>query len=132
MADIQEVSHNFSVAAVTLTTTTEAVVISAPAIAVVRPAVFAMILGWGQLLIGTGCTHVTPRIRRGTAITDTLIGDATLEEIKTAAADREPFFIMVGEELSAAAAVEYSFTLQQTAASANATVAQAAILVLLM
>lgn len=132
MADIQEVSHNFSVAAVTLTTTTEAIVISAPAIAVVRPTVFAMVIGWGQLLIGTGCTHVTPRIRRGTAITDTVIGDATAEEIKTAAADREPFYIMVGEELSAAASVEYSFSLQQTAASANATVEQAAILVLLM
>jgi hypothetical protein len=132
MADIQEVSHNFSVAAVTLTTTTEKVVISAPGIAVVRPTVFAMIIGWGQLLIGTNCTHVTPRIRRGTAITDTLIGDATAEEIKTAAADREPFFIMVGEELSDAASVEYSFSLQQTGASANGTVDQAAILVLLM
>lgn len=132
MADIQEVSHNFSVAAVTITTTTEKIIISAPGIAVVRPTVFAMIIGWGQLLIGTGTTHVVPRIRRGTAITDTLIGDATSEEIKTAVADREPFFIMVGEELSAAANVEYSFSLQQTAASANGTVDQAAILVLLM
>lgn len=132
MADIQEVSHNFSTAQVTLTTTTEAIVISAPEIAVVRPAVFAMVIGWGQLLIGTDTTHVTPRIRRGTAITDTLIGEATAEEIKTAVADREPFFIMVGEELSNAASVEYSFSLQQTVASANGTVDQAAILVLLM
>ncbi len=132
MADIQEVSHNFSTTDVTITTTTERIIIAAPEIAVTRQTVFAMILGWGQLLIGTDCTHVIPRIRRGTLITDTLIGEATSEEIKTAAADREPFFIMVGEELSAAAAVEYLFSLQQTAASANGTVAHAAILVLLM
>ena len=132
MADIQEVSHNFSTTDVTLTTTTEAVIISAPGIAVVRPTVFAMVIAWCQVLVGTGMTHGTPRIRRGTAITDTLIGDAVAEEIKTAAADREPFFIMVGEELSNAADVEYSFTLQATAASANSTVNQAAILVLLM
>ena len=132
MADIQEVSHNFSTTNVTITTTTERVIIAAPAIAVVRPTVFAMIMAWGQLLIGTDCTHVIPRIRRGTGITDTLIGEATSEEIKTAVADREPFFIMVGEELSNAASVEYLFSLQQTAASANGTVDQAAILVLLM
>lgn len=132
MADIQEVSHNFSTTDVVITTTTERIIIAAPPIAVTRQTVFAMILGWGQLLIGTDCTHVIPRIRRGTLITDTLIGEATSEEIKTAAADREPFFIMVGEELSATAAVEYLFSLQQTAASANGTVAQAAILVLLM
>ena len=111
MADIQEVSHNFSTTDVTITTTTEAVIISAPAIAVVRPTVFAMIIGWCQVLVGTAMTHGTPRIRRGTAITDTIIGDSVAEEIKTAAADREPFFIMVGEELSNAASVEYSFTL---------------------
>lgn len=132
MADIQEVSFNASGTQVTLTTTTEAVVISAPPVAVVRQSVFAMIIGWGQLLIGTGCTHGTPRIRRGTAITSTLVGEATAEEIKTAAADREPFFIMVGEALAGVASVEYSFTLQQTGASANGTVDQAAILVLLI
>ena len=132
MADIQEVSHNFSTTNVTITTTTERVIISAPQIAVPRQTVFAMILAWGQLLLPASTTHVVPRIRRGTALTDTLIGEATSEEIKTATGDREPFYIMVGEELSAAAAVEYSFTLQLTAAAANGTVEQAAILVLLM
>lgn len=132
MADIQEVSFNVSGAQVTLVTTTEAVVISAPAIAVPRQTIFSVVFGWGQLLVGTGMTHGTPRIRRGTAITSTLVGEATAEEIKTAAADREPFFIMTGEELSDRADVEYSFTLQATGASANGTVDQAAILVLLI
>lgn len=132
MADIQEVSHNFSTTDVILTTTTERIIIAAPAIAVTRQTVFAMILAWGQMVIGTDTTHVTPRIRRGTLITDTLIGEANAEEIKTAVADREPFFIMVGEELSATASVEYLFSLQQTLGSANGTVTQAAILVLLM
>lgn len=132
MSDIQEVAHNFSTTDVVITTTTERVIITSPAIAVTRQTVFAMIFGWAQLLIGTDTTHVIPRIRRGTAITDTIIGDSVSEEIKTAAADREPFFIMVGEELSAAASVQYSFTLHATAASANGTVNQAAILVLLM
>ena len=132
MADIQEVSHNFSTTDVVITTTTERIIISAPAIAVTRQTVFAMIFAWAQLVIGTDTTHVVPRIRRGTAITDTLIGEANAEEIKTAVADREPFYIMVGEELSAVASVEYSFSLSQTLGSANGTVAQSAILVLLM
>lgn len=132
MADIQEVSFNTSGTSVTLTTTTEAVVISAPPIAVVRQSMTAFVLGWGQLTIGTDGTHATPRIRRGTAITSTLVGEANAEEIKTAVADVEPFFIMASEELVNAANVEYSFTLQQTAASADGTVVQAAILVLLI
>ncbi len=132
MADIQEVSHNFSTTNITLTTTTERIIISAPEIAVTRQTVFAMIIAWAQLLIGTDTTHIVPRVRRGTAITDTLIGEATSEEIKTAVGDREPFFLMVGEELSAVASVEYSFSLQQTLGSANGTAEQAAILVLLM
>ena len=132
MSDIQEVSHNFSSVDVIITTTTERVIIVAPTIAVPRQTVFAMIFAWAQVLIGTSTTHLTPRVRRGTAIAAPLIGEANAEEIKTAAADREPCYIMVGEELSDAASVEYSFTIEQTAAAGDGTVAQAAILVLLM
>ena len=132
MADIQEVSFNVSGSQVTLMTTTENVVISAPPVAVPRQTMQALIMGWGQLLIGAACTHVTPRIRRGTAITSALVGEATAEEIKTAAGDREPFFIFTGEELSNVAQVEYSFTLDQTTATGDGTVDQAAILVLLL
>ena len=132
MSDIQEVGFNVVTTDVTLVTTAETVIVSAPPIAVVRQSMFALVIGWAQLLIGTSVTAVTPRIRRGPAITSPLISDDIAEEIKTAAADIEPFFMMAGEQLSNVADVEYSFTLEQAAAAANGTVSQAAILVLLI
>lgn len=132
MSDVQEASVNFSAAAVTLTTTTEGVVISAPRIAVVRQSMTALVLAIAQLTTGTGTTTVTPRIRRGAAVGDPLVGEANAITIGAAAGGNEQFVGFASEELALAAAVEYSLTLQQAAATGNGTVLAAAILVLLL
>jgi len=131
MADIREAAAAGQTTNVTLTTTTEAVIISSPSIALPANMVRAIILAWAQLTTGTLTTTVTPRIRRGTLITDPLVGEANAENIKAAAGQTEPFMILLVEDITGFDRVEYSLTLQQAAATGNGTALQASILVLL-
>lgn len=128
MADIREIQANFSTVDVTLVTTAEGIVISAPPLALQADVQIVCILAWGQLTTGAAVTAVTPRIRRGTLITSPLIGEANSEQLKVAAGSTEPFFIMVTETVVNGDAPIYSFTLQQAGGAANGTVLQASIL----
>jgi len=132
MADIREVAVNFSTTDVTLVNDAETVIISSGRAVMPFRTHRVLVFAWAQLLIGTSATHVIPRIRRGTAVGGTLVGDAVSEEIKTAAADREPFFIMASEQRANEESVEYSLTLEVTAGAANSTANQAAIAVLVL
>lgn len=115
---------------VTLTTTAETSVVASPAVTAPRGTVNVCVIAWAQLTTGTMTTTVTPRIRRGTAATGTLVGEANAETIKVAAAGTEPFFAMVCEDLAEVATVQYNFTLQQAAANGNGAALQGGILVL--
>jgi len=132
MADIKEVAFNHITADVTIPTTTETVVLSSGLVSLPFHTCHIIILAWCQLVSGTGTTDVTPRIRRGTATTGALVGEANAEVVKTAAGSREPFMIMVHEERAGEEAVEYCLTIQQTAATADGTVNQATIVVLVI
>lgn len=69
--------------------------------------------------VGTAATAVTLRIRRGTAITDTLIGEATPEQLTSAAGSTESHEVEgldAGVDLAGAT---YILTVQQTAATGN-------------
>jgi len=112
---------------VTLTTTSETVIISSGRVPVPTQTCLVLIRAWAQLTNGTGTTAVTPRIRRGTTTSGTLVSEANAETIKTAAAGTEPYTMMATEQRSNEESVEYSFTLQQTGASADGTALQAAI-----
>lgn len=131
MAQIREGAANYSSTNVTLATTAETVILTSDPIALPFDAVQALILAWAQLTTGTATTTVTPRIRRGTLITDPLVGEANAENVKAAAGSTEPFLIMVAEDLTRLDRVQYSLTLQQAAATGDGTVLQASILVLL-
>lgn len=131
MADIREIEAATTTVNVTLTTTSETVIISAPSLVLPADAVQAVILAWVQLTTGAATTTVTPRIRRGTLITSPLVGEANAENIKAAAGDTEPFMIMVLENLTVLDRVVYSLTLQQAAATGNGTALQATIAVFL-
>ena len=130
--DVQEASINFSSVNVTLVTTAETLIISAPRVAVPRRLVNAFVLALAQLTTGTATTTVTPRIRRGTALADPLVGEANAVTIGAAAGSTEQFLAFASEEIEGRADVEYSLTLSQAAATGNGTVLQAAILVLLL
>ncbi len=130
MANIREAEAGSFTANVTLVTTAETVLLTAPAITPPYDATQILIMAWAQLTTGVATTTVTPRIRRGTAITDPVVGEANAENVKAAAGSTEPFMIMVVETLGARAQVQYSFTLQQAAATGNGTALQGAILVI--
>jgi len=127
MPDIEEKQVALATVNVTVTTTTEAVAVSSGPVPMNRPTARVLIKGWLQLTTGTATTAVTARIRRGTAITGSLVGEATAITVGAAAGSNEQFQIMVVEERAGENTVEYSLTVQQTDATGNGTVLQAAI-----
>ena len=117
---------------VTLTTTSETIVVTSPQVVVPYVDGLVAILAWAQLTTGVGATAVTPRIRAGSLVTGTLIGEANAEQVKAAAGSTEPFVMLLRDVVRGVNTVQYVFTLQQTAATGNATALQGSILVLVM
>lgn len=130
MAQLTEVGSAQSLADATITTTTELVAVTSDPIYVPGANARIVIIARAVVTLGTGTTAVTPRVRRGTTIADTLVGEANAEQIKTAAGSSEPFDALVADEVSGVDQVTYVFTVQQTGASGNGTVVSASILVL--
>jgi hypothetical protein len=127
MPELEEKGVNFSTTDVTLTTTTETVVISSGRVPVSRQTCQVLVKAWCQLVTGAATTTVTPRIRRGQAVGGALVGEANAETLKAAAAGTEPFVVMAVEDRADVDSVEYSLTLQQASATGNGTVKQALI-----
>lgn len=111
----------------TLVTTAETVVATVGGIDLPRPGVAVTVRGTAQLTTGTGTTAVTPRIRRGTAITDPLVGEANAVTIGAAAGGTEEFSLEVVDSPGELAGGSYVLTLQQTAATGNGTALQASL-----
>lgn len=109
-----------------LVTTAETVVATVGGVSTGR-AVNIQLRGWAQLTTGTNTTAVTPRIRRGTTITGTLIGEANPVTIGAAAGSTEDFEIDVSDLGADVASATYVLTLQQAGATANGSCLQAAI-----
>lgn len=78
-----------------------------------------------DITTGTGTTAVTLRIRRGTAITDTLIGEANAEQVTAAAGSTESHEVEARDAGVDLAGATYILTVQQTAATANGSVLNA-------
>jgi len=127
MADILEKEVSYSATDVTLVTTAETLIITSPRVKIPTATARVLVKAQAQLTNGTGTTAVTPRIRRGPLVTDPVVGDAIAEQIKTAAGSTEPYELAVSELVQDLDGVQYSFTLAQTAASANGTALQASI-----
>lgn len=111
--------YNVEVATDTpLVTTAETVVATITGIATPRRT-NVRINGTATITTGTATTQITMRVRRGPAITDTLIGEANFETISAAAGSTETHEITtldLGVDLAGAT---YVLTAQQTAATGN-------------
>lgn len=108
----------------TLVTTTELVVATVVVPSVRGPGIKIQLHGKAQVTTGTNTTALTGRWRRGTAITDTLIGEANATQVATAAGGTEDVEHDVEDTPGEVANQSYVFTIQQTAASANGSVLQ--------
>ena len=132
MPELNEIGSATTTTNVTITTTTEAVAISSGEVRVPNQTARIVVIGWAQVTTGAATTTLTPRIRRGTAIKGTLVGEANAEEVKAAAGSTEPVMLIVQEDRANEASVEYSLTVQQASATGNGTILQAGIIVLVL
>lgn len=127
MAEVLEKVANVSGTNVTLTTTSETVIISSGLLIMPFQTARALIKAWVQLTTGAATTTVTPKIRRGTTVTGTLVGEANAITIGAAAGSNEQFFIMASEARFGEESVQYSLTLEQASATGDGTALQAGI-----
>jgi hypothetical protein len=102
-----------------LVTTAETIVATVTGVTVPRPGTKVILTGVCQVTTGTNTTALTPRIRRGAAITDTLVGEANPQQIATAAGNTETVEYMAEDTPGEVFNQTYVLTVQQTAASAN-------------
>jgi hypothetical protein len=108
-------------------TTTETILATLAGVATDGPGQRVRITGWAQVVPGTGTTGLTLRIRRGTAVTDPLVGEANAVAGGVAAGAAREIDVEAIDTLGDVAGQSYVLTCQQAAATANGTALQAQI-----
>lgn len=98
--------------------TTETVILVSPVIDIGRDAVLVMVDACVVLTTGTNSTFITPRIRRGTLITDTLVGPQQAQTIIGAVGAVSNYEIMVVDSGGPFGTLQYVLTVAATAATA--------------
>lgn len=109
---------------ISLTTTSETAIVTTAPIStrgVSEPVQLAFV---AQLTLGTGTTAVTPRVRRGSGVAGAVVGEGN--PINGTAGQTLQFIFDVTDEPGDVAKQRYTFTLQQTGASADGTALYAA------
>jgi len=106
-----------------VTTTTETVVATLSGVNAPGPGATIRLTGTVQMTYGTATTAMTPRIRRGTDATGTLVGEGN--PLTGAAGNTAPTTLEVVDTPGEVANQSYVLTVQQTAATGNGSVLQA-------
>ena len=127
MADVLEKEANFSTTDVTVTTTTETVAITSPRVIVPRETCRVLIKAWALVTTGASTTALTARIRRGNAVTGTVVSGEDAKTLAAAAGGNEQLVVWAVEERATVGEVQYNLTVQGTASAANNTVLAAGI-----
>lgn len=114
--------------AVTLTTTTEAVAVTSDIVPLSPIGGEGYIIkGVVNVTTGTAATAVTIRVRQGTGITGTVVGNALTHTLAAGATASIPFSVQDFSAALTPPTAQYSVTVQQVAATANGTVNQGTI-----
>ena len=130
MSSIQELQVNHVTADVTLTDGVESVAVSSGGVILPYQTAKIVIVAWAQVSLAASTTGLTPRIRRGTGITGTTVGDATI--VLVTASTIVEINIMVSEDRANEGSVEYSLTLLDTAGGDDGTILQSSIMVYIL
>lgn len=109
----------------TITTTTETVAATVAGVSTPKPGVKVTLTATVQVTAGTGTTALTPRIRRGTDATGTLLGEGNPIQGGVAAGSTSTLTIQVEDTPGEVAGQSYVVTVAQTGASGNGTIVQA-------
>lgn len=111
---------NVSVVADTpIVTVAETVVATLSGISTPRNGVKVVLSGSAQVTTGGSTTALTPRIRRGTAITDPVVGEGNAQQVAAAAGSTETVTYDTEDTPGEVAGQSYVLTVQQTGAAAN-------------
>lgn len=105
---------------VTVTTTTETVALTLPSISTPGAGSQVTIDGALTMTYGTGATAVTVRVRRGTGITGTVVGEGNPLTVSAGNTSEQTFSVV--DTPGEVAGQAYVVTVQQTAATANGSV----------
>lgn len=110
--------------AVTVTTTSETAAVTSPAQGISPPtaSLGLVVRGNVNFTAGTGATAVTIRVRQGSGITGTLVGNALTVTVAAGSSYDLAFDVV---DTSPVPAQQYTVTVTQTAATGNGTVNQA-------
>ncbi len=119
MPNIIQKVVNFFTADVVIATTVETVVQVSDFLDIPYDSARLVVKAWVQLTSGAAVTAFTLRIRRGSLVTDPLVGEANAEQLSVAAGSTESHAIEVSEQLQAQGTVRYVLTVQQTGGAAN-------------
>lgn len=109
---------------VPVVTTAETVIASVPNVSTKQPGSKVSLFGSTQFTVGTATTALTFRWRRGVDATGTLIGEANVVQIDTAAGSTEDHVHSVEDAGVDLVGASYVLTVQQTAATGNGTALQ--------
>lgn len=109
----------------TITTTTETVVATVPGLSTRDGGETVSLVGTVQVTIGTTGSALTPRLRRGTTATDTLVGEGN--PVSATAGDTVTVTIQADDVPGEVAGQSYVLTVQQTAATGNGSALFAAV-----
>lgn len=127
---LQDVGFSTVTANTTVVTTAETVAASVSGIREVLSDCRVVVLGFFEMTTGANTTDLKIGVRRGTAGTGTLIGEANAVTIYAATGSTEQRFIMASESRTNEDSLAYCITVIASGASANGTILQAGILVL--
>lgn len=130
MSEVSEVEAGHATADTAIVTTAETVAVSTGEVLVGPGAKRVVLLGWAQVTTGAGATSVTPRIRRGTAVTDTLVDEANAQAQAASTAAHLNIFAI--DDDPGEGKFRYSLTVAQAGATGNGTISQAGILAIVL
>jgi hypothetical protein len=114
-------------ATVTLTTTSETVVLASPTLQTPKDTSFIVMLGTIAFATGAGATGLTLRFRQGSGVGGAVIGQPYVIG-NVGAAQSAAGGIMATTQVQSTDYVQWTLTAQQTAATSNGTVSAATVL----
>lgn len=114
----------------TLVTTAATVVATTPPINLPYDNAQVLLYAYANITMGTGTTSLTYVLRRGPTVSDTLI--TTASAITVVAGNKVLVCLCYPDQPGVVAGQQYSLAVQQTAASANGTVNDVAIIAMIL
>lgn len=128
MAILHTIDQVNTVTAQTITTTSETIVATAPLINTSKPNGFVWLHGHVNLTLGTGAASLILRVRRGTTVAGTVLGNPVACVVSASTTVR--FAIDEIDTYVDSSGIQWVLTAVVGSATANSTVNEAALLVL--